>query len=226
MEDVKKTKQVLGWPVDPPFLVPAPALAHFRQALERGARAQDEWNERLTAYAEAFPELAQELKDRLNAQFPPDWDADNPVFAADAKGMATRVAGGKGMKAIAGRLPAVGGGAADWAATTTKRVEGRGDVEGGSDWVAVVSGAERALGVQGAVVAEFRTDDQTSERFRSRRFDVHSNGDRAVGGASAADSSRVECDIATAQAIRNVVILRERSDVESVSIAPDLAAQA
>ena len=58
VEDVKKTKQNLGWPVEPPFLIPAPALEHFRQALERGQDGENEWNLRLQAYAKAFPELA------------------------------------------------------------------------------------------------------------------------------------------------------------------------
>jgi transketolase len=127
VEDVKKTKQTLGWPVDPPFLVPAPALAHFRQALERGARVEVDWNERLTAYAKAFPQLAQELKDRLRAQLPSDWDADIPVFAADAKGIATRVAGGKVMNAIAPRLPALVGGSADLDPSTHTALKGLGD---------------------------------------------------------------------------------------------------
>lgn len=29
-QDVKRTRQTLGWPLYPPFLVPEPALAHFR----------------------------------------------------------------------------------------------------------------------------------------------------------------------------------------------------
>jgi transketolase len=50
-EDVKRTKQTLGWPLDPPFLVPGPALAHFRQALERGTKAEADWEVRWLAYA-------------------------------------------------------------------------------------------------------------------------------------------------------------------------------
>ena len=36
VEEVTLTKQNLGWPVEPLFLVPPPALAHFREALARG----------------------------------------------------------------------------------------------------------------------------------------------------------------------------------------------
>ena len=126
-KDVKKTKDALGWPVDPPFLVPEAALAHFRAALARGARVEAEWNERWDAYRKAFPELAQELQGRLRGELPAGWDADIPVFPADAKGMATRVAGGKVMNAIAARLPALCGGSADLDPSTHTALKGLGD---------------------------------------------------------------------------------------------------
>lgn len=126
-EDVKRTKEKLGWPVDPPFLVPAPALAHFREALDRGARAEAEWNGRLDAYAKAFPELAEELQGRLRGELPAGWDADIPVFPADAKGMATRVASGRIMNAFVLKLPALGGGSADLDPSTHTALKGLGD---------------------------------------------------------------------------------------------------
>ncbi len=125
-EDVKRTKQTLGWPLDPPFLIPAPALAHFRQALERGAKAEADWTARLQSYAEAFPDLAAELQGRLRGDLQSGWDADIPVFPADAKGMATRVAGGQVMNAIAPRLPALFGGSADLDPSTHTALKGQG----------------------------------------------------------------------------------------------------
>ncbi|MDQ6639801.1 MAG: transketolase [Pseudomonadota bacterium] len=125
--DVKKTKEELGWPVDPPFLVPEPALAHFRTALARGAEQEADWNERMAAYARAFPDPARELQGRLRGELPSGWDADIPVFAADAKGMATRVAGGKVMNAIGPKLPALVGGSADLDPSTHTELKGAGD---------------------------------------------------------------------------------------------------
>lgn len=127
VEDVKKTKEKLGWPVDPPFRVPEPALAHFREALERGSRAEAEWNGRMESYARAFPELANELQGRLRGELPAGWDADIPVFPADAKGMATRVASGKIMNAFATKLPALFGGSADLDPSTHTALKGLGD---------------------------------------------------------------------------------------------------
>ena len=125
--DVAKTKQGLGWPVEPTFLVPAPALARFREALAAGAKAESAWNRRMDAYASAFPELADELRRRLSAELPRDWDSGIPVFPADAKGMATRVAGARVMNAIAPNLPALVGGSADLDPSTHTALKGQGD---------------------------------------------------------------------------------------------------
>ena len=127
VEDVKRTKEKLGWPVDPPFVVPEPALAHFREALGRGAKVEVDWNGRLNAYAKAFPELAKELQGRLRGALPSGWDANIPVFPADAKGMATRVASGKVMNAFAPQLPALAGGSADLDPSTHTALKGLGD---------------------------------------------------------------------------------------------------
>jgi transketolase len=127
LEEVRLTKEALGWPSEPAFLIPEAALAHFREALARGARDEAAWSDRMTAYAKAFPELAGELQRSLRGEIPPGWDADIPVFAADEKGIATRVASGKVMNAIAPRLPALTGGSADLDPSTHTALKGLGD---------------------------------------------------------------------------------------------------
>ena len=129
VDEVRLTKQNLGWPTEPAFLVPEEALAHFREAVSRGAHDEAASNDRMTAYAKAFPELAQELRRSLRGELPPGWDADMPVFPADAKGMATRVASGKVMNAIAPRLPALTGGSADLDPSTHTALKGLGDFD-------------------------------------------------------------------------------------------------
>jgi transketolase len=126
-EEVRLTKQNLGWPVEPPFLVPEDALSHFRAAIEQGARAEAASRARMADYARAFPDLAEELDVALRDELPRGWDADIPVFPADAKGMATRVASGKVMNAIAPRVRALTGGSADLDPSTHTALEGLGD---------------------------------------------------------------------------------------------------
>jgi transketolase len=127
IDDVHKTKQKLGWPIEPDFLIPDEALARFRKATTRGAQEEATWNERVRAYAIAFPELAEELACRLRGELPSGWDSDIPTFPADAKGLATRDASGKVMNAIAPRLPALVGGSADLDPSTKTALKGLGD---------------------------------------------------------------------------------------------------
>jgi len=129
VDEVRSTKRNLGWPEEPPFLLPEPALAHFRQAIERGRQAETEWNSHFAAYAKAFPDLAGELQQVLRGDLPEQWDKDIPSFPADAKGLATRVASGKVMSAIASRVPALMGGSADLDPSTFTALAGLGDFE-------------------------------------------------------------------------------------------------
>ena len=75
---------------------------------------------------EAFPELGRELELRLRGELPAGWDGV-PTFPADDKGMATRVAGGKMLNAIAAALPALVGGSADLDPSTHTALKGQGD---------------------------------------------------------------------------------------------------
>ena len=54
VEEVRLTKQNLGWPTEPPFLRSEPVRAHFREAVERGEQAEAEWNDRFSAYAQSL----------------------------------------------------------------------------------------------------------------------------------------------------------------------------
>jgi len=127
VDDVRKTKQTLGWPTEPDFLIPGAALAHFRAAVARGAQAEAAWNESLSAYTRAFPDMAEEFQHRLRDELPPGWDADIPVFGADVKGLSTRDASGIVMNAIAPRLPPLSGGSADLDPSTKTALKGLGD---------------------------------------------------------------------------------------------------
>ena len=129
-EEVKLTKQHLGWPSLEPFHVPAEALAPWRRAGEQGARLEAEWRARFGAYHRAFPELAAELERRLAGRLPEGWDADVPAFTAqDAQ--ATRAASGKVLNAIGPRLPELIGGSADLAGSTHVVFKNGGDVAAG-----------------------------------------------------------------------------------------------
>ncbi|MFZ0496870.1 MAG: transketolase [Methylocella sp.] len=127
--EVRLTKEKLGWPIEPPFYIPERAREHFRTAVERGKSAETEWRVKFSAYARAFPDLAKVFQQVTRGELPDGWDRDIPVFPADAKGLATRVAGGRVTDAVASRLPALIGGSADLNPSTFTALSGLGDFE-------------------------------------------------------------------------------------------------
>ena len=128
-DNVRKTKERLGWPLEPDFRIPDAPLQHFREAVAAGQQFQADWNTRMAHYAQRHPELCAELTGRLGGRLPDGWDAYVPVFEPDAKGMATREASGKVMNAIAPRLPALFGGSADLDPSTKTALEDLGDFQ-------------------------------------------------------------------------------------------------
>ena len=112
-EEVKLTKQNLGWPSDRSFYVPEDAGKYFKRSLQKGKEEEAEWNRQLGAYAENYPDLAEEFHLLRSAKLPKGWDENIPQFPADAKGISTRVASGKVMQAIWPNLPGFIGGSAD-----------------------------------------------------------------------------------------------------------------
>ena len=129
VEEVRLTKENLGWPLEPAFYIPEAALAHFRKAIENGKQNETNWDKRFLSYESAFPDPAQELHQMMQGELPEGWDGDIPEFAPDAKGMATRVASGKIMNAIAPTLPTFIGGSADLDPSTFTALTGKGDFE-------------------------------------------------------------------------------------------------
>jgi transketolase len=123
-EELDGAKQNLGWPVSPRFLVPEDVESFFREAVSRGAEMELEWKRCLSAYHEAYPELADDLERRLKGDLPKGWDLGLPEFPGDAKGMATRAASGKALNALAGKIPELVGGSADLAPSNKTWIDG------------------------------------------------------------------------------------------------------
>jgi transketolase len=130
-EELKLTKENLGWPLEPEFLIPEEALKHFRQALEKGKAWEEEWTDRFQAYEKAHPELAAECQGWMSGQLPDGWEKEIPSFPADPKGVATRVASGTVLSAVAPVFPNLIGGSADLAPSNKTFVKGGEVFQGG-----------------------------------------------------------------------------------------------
>jgi len=129
VEEVRRAKERLGWPDEPQFHLPDQAVGHFRQALSRGAASEAAWNDLLADYARHYPDPATELRQAMAGELAAGWQEALPVFPADAKGMATRVASGKVLNALAITLPQFIGGSADLNPSTLTVLVGKGDLQ-------------------------------------------------------------------------------------------------
>ena len=131
-EEIRLTKEAMGWPSQTPFFVPEEALAHFRRCIERGATFQSEWQTKWDAYADTHPELAGELSRLFKRELPQGWDQDTPKFHASGTMTATRKSSHEVLQWAAANVPELVGGSADLAPSTLTHIDGGGDVENGA----------------------------------------------------------------------------------------------
>ena len=130
-EAVRETKRHLGWPEDKQFYIPEEALAHFRRSVDRGAKYESEWNDLVGDYGKKHPELSQLWQQTMSGDLPDDWEKHLPSFD-DAEAMATRVASGKVINALAPHLPMLIGGSADLGVSNNTDIKDGGDFEPGN----------------------------------------------------------------------------------------------
>ncbi len=128
-EEIRLTKENLGWPYAEPFTVPDEVRELFAGVRERGVAAQAEWSERFEAYAAEHEELAAELE-RVSRRHAPELPPVSalPTFEAGGDPIATRTASGKALNWLAPRVPELLGGAADLAPSTATNLDDYPDV--------------------------------------------------------------------------------------------------
>jgi transketolase len=123
--EVAATKKVLGFDPDQTFEVSPEVIAHTRGAIERGRQAEAVWQEQFDAWASRYRQR-KDLFDRMRTRsLPSGWEKALPSFPADEKGVATRVASGEVLSAIAPELPELWGGSADLAGSNNTTPKGQ-----------------------------------------------------------------------------------------------------
>jgi transketolase len=122
-DEVRATKEILGWDPDAHFVVPDGVYEHFDQRA-RGAALQTEWEQRFKAWRDGHPELAEQwdaawagkpLPGVAEALRGIDWGKDK---------LATRSAGQMAMTAFSDYVPTMVGGAADLSESTKTEFPG------------------------------------------------------------------------------------------------------
>jgi len=113
-EEVRAAKERYDWPPGEHFRVPSAVRERCEQRA-RGGELEADWSAAFARWQHKEPELAQEWARRWERRPPDGWRDSLPRFAADPKGMATRVASGKVLNAIADDYVELIGGSADLA---------------------------------------------------------------------------------------------------------------
>lgn len=129
-DEVKLTKEFYGWPTEPPFFVPDNALAHFREAIERGEEVENAWNAKFQSYSAKNSASAAEFQAALAGDLPQGWDSDLPVFTPKDN-LASRESASRAENAIAKKVWNLFGGSADLNESTFTDVKDGGSFERG-----------------------------------------------------------------------------------------------
>jgi transketolase len=117
-DEVKLVKEFFGFDPEKSFNIPTAVAEYYKEVGARGAKDEEGWNKTFADYKEKFPELAAEYETAVKGDLPAGWLDKLPTFEPSDKKVATRVASGKVLNAIAGSLPNLIGGAADLSPST------------------------------------------------------------------------------------------------------------
>ena len=113
-DEIALVRERLGWP-HAPFVVPDEVLAHTRAVRDRGRAYHEGWQKQWRAYETAHPDLARELRRRLDGELPENWEKVIPEFTKENGAVASRAASGTVLNALAKVVPELVGGSADLA---------------------------------------------------------------------------------------------------------------
>jgi len=127
-EEIRLIKEKFGWDPEKSFYVPDQVLAHMRKAVERGKKAEADWNKMFEDYAREYPDLAQQFQAASAGKLPVKLDNILPQFEA-AGSIATRKASGKVLDAVMPKLPLVLGGSADLTPSNNTKFAGAEDFQ-------------------------------------------------------------------------------------------------
>ena len=123
-DEVKATKENLGWPLEPQFYVPDDVLAFYREAGARGAAPRRAWDERVAAWRAAAPDAAATWDRAWRREPAPGWEAPLPAYGPRDDAVATRVVSGAVLNALAPFVPTMIGGSADLASSNNTQIKG------------------------------------------------------------------------------------------------------
>lgn len=131
VEELARAKTEAGWNPEVSFLIPEDVASFFLSRTDILEGEHDIWMKLIKTYQTHFSDLATELIRRMQGELPPQWTGELPIYAADAKGVATRIASGKALNQFANQLPEIFGGSADLAPSNKTNLDGMRSIKAG-----------------------------------------------------------------------------------------------
>ncbi|MEO6259464.1 MAG: transketolase [Thermoanaerobaculia bacterium] len=128
-EEVKATKEALGWPTEPTFYVSAEVQAEYKRKVKKLAREHKSWHKAMTEWRSSNPQLATLWDGYWSHTLPEGFENQLVAAAKSDKPAATRDLSNQVIQAIAPIAPFVIGGAADLASSTKTNFKEGGSIE-------------------------------------------------------------------------------------------------
>ncbi|MCA9738024.1 MAG: transketolase [Gemmatimonadetes bacterium] len=122
-DEIRATKESLGYPEMEPFWVSPEAREAWGLARSRGAALHRDWSERFARYRTEHPELAAELLRVMAGTLPDGWEDDLDRVGTSSKADATRGHSGRVIQTLAARVPELVGGSADLAGSNKTTIK-------------------------------------------------------------------------------------------------------
>ena len=127
-DEVKATKEALGWPQEPAFFVPDEVREEFASKTRKLARARKQWEKEMAAWRERHPDLGADWDRYWTQSLPEQFEQQLLEAAKTDKATATRAISGQVIQQLAGIAPYFIGGSADLGPSTNTLMKTGGSV--------------------------------------------------------------------------------------------------
>lgn len=130
-DGVEAAKKAYGWEGED-FYVPEDVQSRFNEYMvEKGQKAEEEWNKLVEDYTSTHSELATQFTDALEGKLPEGWEDSLPSYSEEDGAKATRATGGEVLNAIAKAVPNLWGGSADLSGSNKTMIDDEKDFQAG-----------------------------------------------------------------------------------------------
>ena len=125
-DEVKLTKENLGWNIDNNFYVPEEVINHFNAIKQNGAKLESDWDSQLQHFKNSHQKIYDTWSQLFLSKESHDWVDNTPSYEKGSM-VATRSASGEFLNYVSKYLPNLIGGSADLGPSNNTVLKNKGD---------------------------------------------------------------------------------------------------